>query len=43
MPPGPATAGGLNTHGVFEGDTSMTRCQFFRLGLFSSPTDISHF
>jgi hypothetical protein len=26
-PPSPATAAGLDTHGVFEGDTSMTRGQ----------------
>ncbi len=24
-PPAPAIVGGLNTHGVFEGDASMTR------------------
>jgi len=24
-PPSPAIVGGLNTHGVFEGDASMTR------------------
>ncbi|KAF8901376.1 heme-thiolate peroxidase [Gymnopilus junonius] len=28
-PPGPATVGGLNTHDVFEGDTSMTRGDAF--------------
>jgi len=28
-PPPPATVGGLNTHAVFEGDTSMTRGDFF--------------
>ncbi|KAF9528330.1 heme-thiolate peroxidase [Crepidotus variabilis] len=28
-PPPPATAGGLNTHAVFEGDASMTRGDFF--------------
>jgi hypothetical protein len=30
-PPNPATVSGLNTHNVFEGDTSMTRGQFSRL------------
>ncbi|KDR72024.1 hypothetical protein GALMADRAFT_74335 [Galerina marginata CBS 339.88] len=28
-PPAPAIVGGLNTHAVFEGDTSMTRGDFF--------------
>ncbi|KDR72032.1 hypothetical protein GALMADRAFT_143376 [Galerina marginata CBS 339.88] len=28
-PPAPAIVGGLNTHAVFEGDTSMTRADFF--------------
>ncbi|KZP07573.1 heme-thiolate peroxidase [Athelia psychrophila] len=28
-PPGPATVGGLNTHGVFEGDASTTRGDFY--------------
>ena len=28
-PPPPAIVGGLNTHGVFEGDTSMTRGDAF--------------
>jgi hypothetical protein len=27
-PPKPALVGGLNTHNVFEGDSSMTRGQF---------------
>ncbi|KAF6744790.1 aromatic peroxygenase precursor [Ephemerocybe angulata] len=28
-PPAPASVGGLNTHAVFEGDSSMTRADFF--------------
>ena len=28
-PPTPAIVGGLNTHGVFEGDASMTRSDYF--------------
>ncbi|PPR06380.1 hypothetical protein CVT26_004641 [Gymnopilus dilepis] len=28
-PPAPAIVGGLNTHAVFEGDSSMTRADFF--------------
>lgn len=27
-PPAPAIVGGLNTHGVFEGDASNTRCKY---------------
>jgi hypothetical protein len=29
-PPRPATAGGLATHGTFEGDTSLTRGQSWK-------------
>lgn len=38
-PPGPATVAGLNTHNVFEGDSSMTRSQFRTLPQLSKSTD----
>jgi hypothetical protein len=43
QPPRPATAGGLATHGVFEGDTSMTRRESRLLRLFPSAAHSSAF